>query len=118
MSNAEQRVLGRRQNTNWDTVCLTPSRECAGKETEYKLGYSITPSRERRQNTKLGYSMSNAEHRVLGRDRIQNWDTVCLTPSRQCAGKETEYKLVYSIYNAEQRVCGEGDRIQTGIQYL
>ena len=98
MSNAEQRMLGRRQNTNWDTVCLTPSRECAGKETEYKLGYSITPSRGRRQNTKLGYSMSNAEQRVLG--RRQNT------------------KLGYSMSNAEQRVCWEGDRIQTGIQYL
>ena len=60
MSNAKQRVLGRRQNTNLNIISITPSRECAGKETKYKLGYSITPS----------------------------------------------------------RVCWEGDRIQTGIQYL
>ena len=96
-------MQGRRQNTNWYTVFITPSRQCAGKETEYKLGYSIY----------------NAEQRVCWEgDRIQNWDTVCLTPSRECAGKETEYKLGYSIYNAEQKVCWEGDRIQTGIQYL
>ena len=61
--------------------------------------------------------MSNAEQRVLGRRQNTNWDTVCLTPSRECAGKETEYKPGYNIYNAEQRVCWEGDKIQTGIQY-
>ena len=82
--------------------CQQRRAEGAGKETEYKQGYS----------------MSNAEQRVLGRRQNTNWDTVFITPSRGCAEKETKYKLGYSMSNAEQRVCWEGDRTQTGIQYV